>query len=284
MATIAAGALRAAIAELMPQARRDLAELVSFRSVADPKQYPPQECERASDWVVDAFGADDVGLRDVAASPTPDGSAAVHGRAEGPPGAPTVLLYCHYDVQPPLGEDAWTSPVWELTERDGRWYGRGAADCKGNIVMHLTALRALRQLHGELPCTVKLICEGSEEQGTGGLEAFVPKNADLLRADAILVVRHGQLRRRRPDADRHAARDDECPRQAHGAEQRDALRHVRRPRARPGRRPDPDARPPCTTRTATRPSTGWTPPRPGPASSIPPSSSARTPRSSTAWS
>ena len=53
-----------------------------------------------------------------------------------------MLLYCHYDVQPPLGEEQWKTPVWELTEQDGRWYGRGAADCKGNIVMHLTALRA----------------------------------------------------------------------------------------------------------------------------------------------
>jgi cysteinylglycine-S-conjugate dipeptidase len=82
--------------------------------------------------------------------------------------------------------------VWELTERDGRWYGRGAADCKGNIVMHLTALRALRE-NGGFPCGVKLICEGSEEQGTGGLEEFVPPNADLLKADAILVVDTGNF-------------------------------------------------------------------------------------------
>ncbi len=96
--------------------------------------------------MVDAFT--EAGLQDVAASPTNDGSKAVHGHAPGPVGTPTVLLYSHYDVQPPLGEDAWKSPVWELTERDGRWYGRGAADCKGNIVMHLTALRALKLLDG----------------------------------------------------------------------------------------------------------------------------------------
>jgi acetylornithine deacetylase/succinyl-diaminopimelate desuccinylase-like protein len=104
-----------------------------------------------------------------------------------------VLLYCHYDVQPPLGEDAWTVPVFELTERDGRWYGRGSADCKGNVVMHLTALRALREANGGFPCGVKLICEGSEEQGTGGLEAFVPENVELLRADTILVVDTGNF-------------------------------------------------------------------------------------------
>ena len=180
-----------AVAGLMERARADLAELVAFRSVADAKQYPPEECDKAAQWVVDAFT--DAGLQDVVASPTPDGSKAVHGHAPGPPGTPTVLLYSHYDVQPPLGEDAWRSPVWELTERDGRWYGRGAADCKGNIVMHLTALRALRLLDGGFPCGVKIICEGSEEQGTGGLEEFVPPNADLLRADAILVVDTGNF-------------------------------------------------------------------------------------------
>ena len=84
-------------------------------------------------------------------------------------------------------------PVFELTERDGRWYGRGSADCKGNIVMHLTALRALKQVNGGFPCGVKLICEGSEEQGTGGLEAFVPENVELLRADTILVVDTGNF-------------------------------------------------------------------------------------------
>jgi acetylornithine deacetylase/succinyl-diaminopimelate desuccinylase-like protein len=183
--------LRPVVRGLMPQAKADLAELVSFKSVADPKQFPPEECAKAADWVAAAFTA--VGLKDVASSPTPDGSSCVHGHVPAPDGAPTVLLYCHYDVQPPLGDDAWTSPVFELTERDGRWYGRGAADCKGNIVMHLTALRALRQIGGDYPCGIKLICEGSEEQGTGGLEAFVPDNVELLRADTILVVDTGNF-------------------------------------------------------------------------------------------
>jgi cysteinylglycine-S-conjugate dipeptidase len=183
--------LRDAVTRLMPRAKEDLAELVAFKSVADPKQYPPEECERAAQWVIDAFA--EVGLDDVKMSPTPDGSMAVHGHADSPNGAPTVLLYCHYDVQPPLGEDQWRSPVWELTERDGRWYGRGAADCKGSIVMHLTALRALKERHGGFPCGIKLICEGSEEQGTGGLEAFVPEHAELLRADTILVCDTGNF-------------------------------------------------------------------------------------------
>jgi acetylornithine deacetylase/succinyl-diaminopimelate desuccinylase-like protein len=108
-------------------------------------------------------------------------------------GGPTVLLYCHYDVQPPLGEENWDVPVFELTEKNGRWYGRGSADCKGNVVMHLTALRALKQIHGGFPCNIKLISEGSEEQGTGGLEAFVPDNVEMLRADTILVCDTGNF-------------------------------------------------------------------------------------------
>jgi acetylornithine deacetylase/succinyl-diaminopimelate desuccinylase-like protein len=183
--------LRDAVSGLMPRAKDDLAELVAFRSVADARQYPAEECDKAAQWVVDAFA--EVGLQDVKMSPTPDGSKAVHGHAPGPDGTPTVLLYSHYDVQPPLGEDAWKTPIWELTESDGRWYGRGAADCKGNIVMHLTALRALQQLGDGFPCGVKIICEGSEEQGTGGLEEFVPENVELLRADAILVVDTGNF-------------------------------------------------------------------------------------------
>ncbi|WP_405167481.1 dipeptidase [Nocardia sp. NBC_01499] len=174
--------LRAKVAALMPQAKTDLTQLVSFKSVADPRQFPPEECDRAAHWVADAFVA--AGLTRVGLHETPDGSKAVIAARPAPPGAPTVLLYCHYDVQPPLDSAAWRTPVWELTEKNGRWYGRGSADCKGNIVMHLTALRALGP---DLPLGVMLVAEGSEEQGTGGLERFVEANPDLLRADAILI-------------------------------------------------------------------------------------------------
>jgi cysteinylglycine-S-conjugate dipeptidase len=185
---VPADSLRDTIRDLMPQARRDLARMVSFRSVHDAAQFPPEECAKMVDWLLQAFS--DVGLQDVQGYETPDGSTAVCGHAPGPLGAPTVLLYFHHDVQPPLDDAAWTTPVWELTERDGRWYGRGAADCKGNIAMHLTALRALGP---DLPVNIKIVGEGSEEQGTGGLEAFVPDHSDLLRADAILVCDAGNF-------------------------------------------------------------------------------------------
>lgn len=179
--------LRTRITELMPQAREELAELVAIRSVADPRQFPPEECQRAAQWVLDRFAA--LGFSDARLAKTADGSNAVVGsRPCAQADAPTVLLYAHYDVQPPLDDAAWETPPFELTERDGRWYGRGTADCKGNILMHLTALRALGE---DVPVNLKLVVEGSEEQGTGGLEAFVVDNADLLRADAILVCDTG---------------------------------------------------------------------------------------------
>ncbi|HEU4566442.1 MAG TPA: dipeptidase [Marmoricola sp.] len=180
--------LRQRVRELMPRAHEDLARLVSIRSVADERQLPRSECQQAARVVRDAFA--DAGVENIGLHTTADGSEAVVGHLPGPPGAPTVLLYSHYDVQPSLGDEHWTTPVWELTERDGRWYGRGSADCKGNIVAHLTALRALQ---GQVPVGVKVVVEGSEEQGTGGLEAFVPEHADLLRADAILVCDTGNV-------------------------------------------------------------------------------------------
>ncbi|MFJ9952913.1 dipeptidase [Kitasatospora sp. NPDC091207] len=174
-----------AVRSLMDRARTDLAELVAFRSVADPRQFPVEECRGAARWVADAFAAE--GLTDVQLLDTPDGTQAVYAELPGPEGAPTVLLYSHYDVQPPLDEAAWLSPAFELTERDGRWFGRGAADCKGNILMHLTALRALRQVDGGYPVALKIIVEGSEEQGTGGLEQYAQAHPELLAADVIVI-------------------------------------------------------------------------------------------------
>lgn len=179
--------LRGRIADLMPQAQEELAELVAIKSVADPRQFPPEECSRAAQWVLDHFAA--LGFHDARLAETPDGSNAVLGsRPCTRPDAPTVLLYAHYDVQPPLDDAAWQTPPFELVAKDGRWYGRGTADCKGNILMHLLALRALGE---DVPVNLKLVVEGSEEQGTGGLEAFVVDNPDLLRADTILVCDTG---------------------------------------------------------------------------------------------
>ncbi|QXE38233.1 dipeptidase [Streptomyces sp. GMY02] len=179
------------VASLLPRARTELAELVSFRSVADPAVFPRSECEAAAAWVADALRAED--FQDVSLLDTPDGTQSVYGLLPGPEGAPTVLLYAHYDVQPPLDESAWLTPPFELTERDGRWYGRGAADCKGGFLMHLLALRALKA-NGGVPVTVKVIAEGSEEQGTGGLERYAEAHPELLAADTIVIGDAGNFR------------------------------------------------------------------------------------------
>ncbi|MER6975507.1 dipeptidase [Streptomyces carpinensis] len=186
-----ATALAETIASLMPRARTELAELVAFRSVADPAQFPKSECEAAAKWVADLLRAE--GFRDVALLDTPDGTQSVYGCLPGPADAPTVLLYAHYDVQPPLDESAWLSPPFELTERDGRWYGRGAADCKGGLIMHMLALRALRA-NGGIPVGVKVVVEGSEEQGTGGLQQYAEQHPELLSADTIVIGDAGNLR------------------------------------------------------------------------------------------
>ncbi|MGW6965477.1 M20/M25/M40 family metallo-hydrolase [Streptomyces zaomyceticus] len=179
------------VRSLMPRAKDELTELVAFESVADEAVAPRSECEGAARWVADALRAED--FQDVALLDTPDGSQAVYGILPGPAGAPTVLLYAHYDVQPKLDESAWLTPPFELTERNGRWYGRGAADCKGGVVMHLLALRALKA-NGGVPVTVKVIVEGSEEQGTGGLERYAEQHPELLASDAIVIGDAGNFR------------------------------------------------------------------------------------------
>ncbi|MFF3016813.1 dipeptidase [Streptomyces sp. NPDC057939] len=179
------------IASLMPRAKTELTELVAFQSVADWAQFPKSESEAAANWVAEALRVE--GFQDVALLDTPDGTQSVYGYLPGPEGAPTVLLYAHYDVQPPLDEAAWISPAFELTERDGRWYGRGAADCKGGFIMHLLALRALKA-NGGVPVGVKVIVEGSEEQGTGGLQQYAEANPELLAADTIVIGDAGNFR------------------------------------------------------------------------------------------
>ncbi|MFF0714272.1 M20/M25/M40 family metallo-hydrolase [Streptomyces bauhiniae] len=179
------------VASLMPRAKAELTELVAFRSVADFEQFPKSESEGAANWTVDALTAE--GFTDVALLDTPDGTQSVYGYLPGPEGAKTVLLYAHYDVQPPLDEAGWTTPPFELTERDGRWYGRGAADCKGGLIMHLLALRALKA-NGGVPVSIKVIAEGSEEQGTGGLERYAEAHPELLAADTIVIGDTGNFR------------------------------------------------------------------------------------------
>jgi cysteinylglycine-S-conjugate dipeptidase len=186
-----AARLAAAVDAGMPRARDDLARLVTLRSVANPAIEPESECRDAAALVGDLFT--DAGVDGIQAHETSDGSLAVVGRTAGPDGAPRVLLYSHYDVVPVGDPDGWQTPPWELTERDGRWYGRGSADCKGNLVASLLALRALREVLGEWPVEVAVVCEGSEEQSSGGMEALARTRPELVQCDALLLADTGNV-------------------------------------------------------------------------------------------
>lgn len=183
--------LAAAVDAGMPQVRDDLARLVALRSVANPAIEPESECRAAAALVADLFT--EAGMDGVQAHPTPDGSLAVVGRTSGPDGAPRVLLYSHYDVVPVGDPAGWATPPWELTELEGRWYGRGSADCKGNLVASLLALRALTEVLGTWPVEVAVVCEGSEEQSSGGMEGLARAHPELVQCDALLLADTGNI-------------------------------------------------------------------------------------------
>lgn len=165
---------------------RQLSELVGFNSVHD-EPGTGDDPARAADWVADAFAA--VGL-EIEKIDTDDGSTLIQGSRVVDKHAPTVLLYAHHDVVPAGDPRAWSANPFTLTERDGRWYGRGAADCKGNVIMHLAALRAA-EVAGGPKVNVTAIIEGSEERGGEGLSALVEKRPELFAADAILIADTG---------------------------------------------------------------------------------------------
>lgn len=117
-----------------------------------------------------------------------EGHPIVVGESRGAgPGAPTVLIYGHYDVQPPEPLELWSSPPFEPTERDGRIYARGSADDKGQLYMHVKALEAYHATGTPLPINVVVVAEGEEEVGSPNLVPFVEAQADRLACDVVLI-------------------------------------------------------------------------------------------------
>ena len=179
--------LRAKVRDTMPETMADLARLVSHPSVAFPG-WPAEPVLAAAQEAVGVLKR--AGLADARMVHVPGGHPAVWASSPAPRGAPTVLLYAHYDVQPAPPEQGWTTDPWTLTEReDGRLYGRGAADNKSGIVIHAGALRAFE---GRIPVGVKVVLEG-EEETVSHLEAFVEADPELFAADLVLVADMGDL-------------------------------------------------------------------------------------------
>lgn len=116
------------------------------------------------------------------------GHPMVVGRWEHAPGAPTVLLYGHYDVQPPDPLEAWISPPFEPAIRDGRIYARGAGDNKGQHFAQILALESYLAVHGRLPCNVLILLEGEEENGSPNIAEFVRAHRDLLKSDLVVTA------------------------------------------------------------------------------------------------
>ena len=189
-------ALRPLVTAQMAQAKTDLAALVALPSVHGAE---PEACRTAASTVVEMLAGLDIpgiGAEQIQQIETSDGSTTIVAHRDATGDKPTVLLYSHYDVQPAGDLQAWTASPWELTEREGRWYGRGAADCKGNLVVHLASLRALAELAGDSTdpldgLGLTLVVEGSEETGGGGLDDLVAERPELFAADAICIVDSG---------------------------------------------------------------------------------------------
>jgi acetylornithine deacetylase/succinyl-diaminopimelate desuccinylase-like protein len=183
--------LTATVRDLMPGLRADLERLVAIPSVAFPG-FPDAPVREAAEATLAILR--DAGLHTAELIEIPGAPPAVFGQLPGPEGAPTVLLYAHYDVQPAGDESAWTTPPFAPAERDGRLYGRGAADDKCGVVLHAGALRALLADGGELPVTVKVIVEGEEETGRGTFQQAVTDDPERFAADLIVVADSGNWR------------------------------------------------------------------------------------------
>ncbi len=151
--------------------------------------YDPTEVRRSGELVADLMrssGLDDVRLLEIEGA-----HPAVFGSKKGPDGAPTILLYAHHDVQPPGPAEQWKTAPFEPFIEDGRMYGRGSADDKGGIAMHLGSIRAFGD---DLPVNIKVFIEGEEEIGSEHLVDFLDTYRELLSSDAIIIGDAGNWR------------------------------------------------------------------------------------------
>jgi cysteinylglycine-S-conjugate dipeptidase len=163
-----------------------LKSLVSIPSVSFP-DFDTQEVVRSAEAVADVFK--DIGLEHVKLiyaknNPRP----YVYADWLKKPGAPTLLLYAHHDVQPPGRTEKWKTKPFEATLVGERLYGRGAADDKAGILVHVATIASWLKATGELPVNIKLVIEGEEEIGSGGLGDFLKENKELVKSDIMVLT------------------------------------------------------------------------------------------------
>ena len=169
------------VERVLPSAIADLHKLISIPSISSMPEHDADvaACAEAVAGLFQDLGASEVKFLEGGGKP------AVWANFPGPEGTPTVLLYAHYDVQPTGDIEAWTSPAFEPTERDGRLYARGSADDKGGVALHLAALRVF---NGKPPVGVKVFIEGEEEVGSPTMPTLLDRYRDELAADVYVVA------------------------------------------------------------------------------------------------
>ncbi len=184
--TLPLAALRAAVRARFPQTVARLAQAVAIPSCSFPG-YPADEVERSA--ADTAAWLSDAGWPEVRVVRLPGVHPYVlgHDRRAGAT-APTILLYAHHDVQPPMRAEGWTTPAFSPTVRDGRLYGRGAADDKAGIAVHAEALRAWADVAGQAPVNLTVVIEGEEETGSHHFTDFLTAYRDELRADVLVIA------------------------------------------------------------------------------------------------
>jgi acetylornithine deacetylase/succinyl-diaminopimelate desuccinylase-like protein len=184
-------ALASVVHDLMPQLTSDLRELIAIPSVSSPGYPEPTHAALAEAEQLVTRLLRDAGCELVETIDLPDTAPVVFAEIPPPDGAPTVLLYSHYDVVPAGDESLWETPPFTPTEKDGAIYGRGAADTKSNIMAIVGALRAWQ---GRPPVGVKIVVEGQEEVGGGAFTPYPPQDPERFAADVMLIADLGNIR------------------------------------------------------------------------------------------
>src|SRR3954468_11415795 len=161
----------------------ELKQYLAIPSISALPQHAP-DVKRAAEWSADEMRR--IGMQNVRLIDTP-GFPVVYGDWLGAPGAPTILFYGLYDMQPVDPLELWESPPFEATVRDGELYARGSADDKGQVFMHFKAIEAHLKQNGKLPVNMKIILEGEEEVGSSHLDDFIREHKSELAADVGVI-------------------------------------------------------------------------------------------------